>query len=154
MAVLRNRSIPAASTRVPSAIRVLSPSLVAIRAPMLETTMISTVWGNQARPAWIGEYPRISCRYSELKKTAPIITTDTSAATELPATTDLSLSMRPGTSGWLLRLSSTTNAIRRAAERARGISTIVETDTLSVVETTHIDTTSIATIIRTHIQTL
>src|SRR5256885_6730359 len=118
MAVLRNRSIPAASTRVPSAIRVLSPSLVAIRAPMLETTMISTVCGNQARPAWIGEYPRISCRYSELKKTAPIITTDTSAATELPATTDLSFSIRAGRRGLLLLFSTTTNAIKRAAERA------------------------------------
>src|SRR2546421_7014952 len=107
-----------------------------MRAPMLETTMISTVWGNQARPAWIGEYPRISCRYSELKKTAPIITTDTSAATELPATTDLSLSMRPGTSGWLLRFSSTTNAIRSAAERARAISTFVEAKPCPVASVT------------------
>src|SRR5439155_5216854 len=98
----------------------------AIRAPRLETTMISTVWGNQARPAWIGEYPKISCRYSELKNTTPIITSDTSAATELPATTDLSLSMRAGRSGWLLLFSTTTNAIRSAAERARAISTRVE----------------------------
>src|SRR2546429_8697117 len=124
--VLRHGSIPAPSTRVPNGIRVLAPSVAANRAPTLETTMISTVWGNHARPAWIGEYPRISCRYSELKKTAPIITTDTSAATELPATTDLSLSMRPGTSGWLLRFSSTTNAIRSAAERDRAISNFVE----------------------------
>src|SRR5438876_7353990 len=34
---------PPPSTRVPTAIRVLAPSFVAIRAPMLETTMISTV---------------------------------------------------------------------------------------------------------------
>src|SRR5256714_7374647 len=103
---------------------------------MLETTMISTVWGNQARPAWIGEYPRISCRYSELKKTAPIITTDTSAATELAATTDLSLSIRAGTRGWLLLFSTTTNAIRSATERARAISTFVEAKPCPVASVT------------------
>src|SRR5438874_2402000 len=103
---------------------------------MLETTMISTVWGNQARPAWIGEYPRISCRYSELKNTAPIITTDTSAATELPATTDLSLSIRPGRRGWLLRFSTTTNAIRSPAERARAISTFGEAKPCPVASVT------------------
>src|SRR5438309_11602934 len=97
-----------------------------MRAPTLETTMISTGWGNQARPAWIGEYPRISCRYSELKKTAPIITTDTRAATELPATTDLSLSIRSGRRGWQLLFSTTTNATSIAALRARAISTVVE----------------------------
>src|SRR5467141_1781254 len=135
-AVLRNRSIPAPSTRVPSAIRTLAPSFVAIRAPMLETTMISTVWGSQARPAWIGEYPRISCRYSELKNTAPIITTDTSAATELAAITDLSLSIRPGRRGWLLLFSTTTNAISSAAERARAVSTLVEAKPCPVASVT------------------
>src|SRR5438094_162706 len=108
----------------------------AITAPTRETTMNSTVWGKQARLAWIGEYARISCRYSELKNTAPIITTDTSAATELPATTDLSLSMRPGTRGWLLRFSSTTNAVRSAAERARTISTFVEAKPCPVASVT------------------
>src|SRR5438552_2664713 len=136
MAVLRNRSIPAASTRVPSAIRVLSPSLVAMRAPTLETTMISTVWGNQARPAWIGEYPRISCRYSELKKTAPIITTETSAATELPATTELSLSIRVGRRGWLRLFSSAAHARKSAAERARATSTFVEAKPCPVASVT------------------
>src|SRR5207244_2292675 len=103
---------------------------------MLETSMISTVWGSQARPAWIGEYPRISCRYSELKNTAPIITTDTSAATELPATTDLSLNIRLGTRGCSLPFSTTTNEIRSAAERARAISTFVEAKPCPVASVT------------------
>src|SRR2546423_152316 len=98
--------------------------------------MISTFWGSHAKPAWIGEYPRISCRYSELKNTAPIITTDTSAATELPATTDRSLSIRPGRRGWLLRFSTTTNAIRSAAERARAISTFMEAKPCPVASVT------------------
>ncbi len=54
----------------------------------------------------------------------------------MPATTDLSLSMRPGTSGWLLRFSSTTNAIRSAAERARAISTFVEAKPCPVASVT------------------
>src|SRR2546429_5383681 len=66
---------------------------------MLETTMISTVWGSHARPAWIGEYPRISCRYSELKKTTLITAIDMSTCTELPHATEGSLSRRPGSSG-------------------------------------------------------
>src|SRR5207244_6376401 len=103
---------------------------------MLETSMISTVWGSQARPAWIGEYPRISCRYSELKNTAPIITTDTSAATELPATTDLSLNIRLGTRGCSLPFSTTTNEIRSAAEKARAISTFPEAKPCPVASVT------------------
>jgi len=71
-----------------------------------------------------------------LKNTAPIITTDTSAATELPATTDLSLSIRPGRRGWLLLFSTTTNAIRSAAERARAISTFVEAKPCPVASVT------------------
>src|SRR3989440_2669859 len=103
---------------------------------MLETSMISTVWGNQERPAGIGQYPRISCRYSELKNTAPIITTDTSAATELPATTDLSLNIRLGTRGCSLLFSATTNAVRSAAERARAISTFLEAKPCPVASVT------------------
>src|SRR2546429_2614717 len=97
--VLRHGSIPAPSTRVPNGIRVLAPSVAANRAPTLETTMISTVWGSHARPAWIGEYPRISCRYSELKKTTLITAIDMSTCTELPHATEGSLSRRPGSSG-------------------------------------------------------
>src|SRR5207245_246112 len=58
------------------------------------------------------------------------------AAPALPGTTDLSPTRRPGTSGWLLRFSSTTNAIRSAAERARAISTFVEAKPCPVASVT------------------
>jgi hypothetical protein len=80
--------------------------------------MISSVMGRKSAPVWIGEYPRMCCRKSELKKKMPNMASVTSPIAAFAPAKVAFLKSERSSIGMRWCSSSRTNAARAAAATA------------------------------------